>query len=450
MSAIGEYIHLRVTNYYQYGTSRQGPNQPAIDSYNVQKNFMMAKINSIPTIDPTTLSELKARVQNEALQKRADEITKNTDKYRDNVDKFLKEVSDILEQEIPKAALNEGYTMPRLSQGVTSVIDLNRIDIYRERMYNAIDKINNNMMATQTDVEKVIENSNNFFRSIGIANDVLPSFLKMHNIDFYNSSTYGALKQLASVVPLAESYLKGVNGDFGEALVIIAGDTARELANQEVLDIMKATGGKQTNFTITAEQIPKRIGDIYNSMDGSTNIYAVRHSQDKVDAKITLREKNLTVSAKTTMKTEKHTAKLQGEVSLLDNLIMTQKQFANHWISLHSYNSSRLNTDRDAFDEELTLQIMYEALIHGNMLKAGVDEANTFVAINMVNGQVYTRSTREILQSKLINNIKVSPKLSNIALTNNTSKAGPDARIARIVSQLREKKLQVTFNVSFT
>ena len=164
MSAISEYVHLRVANYIQYGTSRQGSKEPAMDSYIEQKAYMQARISSISTIEPAILNELKTRVKNESLQKTADSIVQTTTKYKTNVNKFLKKVSDILEQEIPKATQNQNYKMPELSQEVTSVRDLNKIGIYRDNMYDAINRINNSMVATKNDIDDIIENSKNFFK----------------------------------------------------------------------------------------------------------------------------------------------------------------------------------------------------------------------------------------------------------------------------------------------
>ena len=130
------------------------------------------------------------------------------------------------------------------------------------------------------------------------------------------------------------------------------------------------------------------------------------------------------------------------DVSLLSTLVATQLQFANHWISLHSY-----GTSNDSMDEALSEQIMYEALSSGNLLKQDASVADTFVAIDTINGRIYAQSAYDILTNGK-KNFTLNPTINSIVIDSNKTVNSIEQRIANIIMSIHQIKISVRYKTA--
>jgi hypothetical protein len=325
----------------------------------------------------------------------------------------------------------------------------------RKRLYKQIDAFNADSanLSKNTNMESKLRNINNsfeeFFKYLGISskkgNSILDSFKIKGNTD-----TLTALKSFLKKLQLTEIKQATINGKYGEMLVSAANDACQSYARNELKDYMiktLETGEYRTSFSIDESDILSGVKEV---LDKSTKnaIYRIYSTQDKVDASIEIKGRKIDASVKaySSRYGKSLTPHLQ-DVNLLSSLITTEKQFANHWINLH-VSSAGTGAATAQIDEELKKHIAYEALASGNMLKKNTTIANTFVAIDVKSGKVYTETVADILTNKL-GNFKFNPNVNSIVI-NNAREDSLEKRIANIVRIIKGYKIAVKLKVSLT
>lgn len=451
MSAIGEYIHLKKENYDKYGTARVGGSpQLLIDSYNAQKEINLTRIKNFENkIDNTILIELKSRIEeNYNENKQAREIAENHVNFNKGMTNFQQEFRAKLIAEIPNVFGVEGVSV-RLNKSNMKMnkepINLSNAKRYRANAISAIKTANDNFAAgkpiQKNTITAIINNTDMFFKELGMIEGI---DILWPRGGWKNQDTLSALKGILELAPLGEMNQSALSGAFGEALVNMAADTMRTLSGKELAKAIEealSTGEVRSSFSIDESMITPQVQQVFQEETG-LNLYQIHSSQNKVDASITIKDIPVEASVKAyTPKGNVINAHLQ-DVSLLSTLAATQLQFANHWISLHSYGASN-----SGMDEALSEQIMYEALSSGNLLKQDVSVADTFVAIDTVNGRIYAQSAYNILTNGK-ENFTLNPTVNSIVINSNKMADSIEQRIANIIMSIHQIKISVRYKAA--
>lgn len=455
MSAIGDYIHLRKQNYYTYGTSRlnESPN-PYIESLRVQQKLNQSRLNNLRNkVDKATLEELSDRVKkNFNNSKQAREIAENRVKFNQGIQEFLDSVIDTLIKEIPSQfGLDNNIRLntDQLYQIQQPLDVIQQAKRHRDNALSAIKTANDNFKAgkpvRKNTIDAILKQTDDFFYCLGMLegkNIISPK------TDWKNQDTLAALQKVLEQIPLYEINRSTFNGIFGETLVLMTDDKALEMSEEALKQTITkelSTGETRSTFQLTESIISESVKDIFKKETG-LNLYQIRSTQNKVDASITIKGQDINASVKAyTPSGNRIYAHLQ-DVSLLTNLAATPLQFANHWISLHSYSNLRKEYQKakENMDDALTAQTMYIVLSRGNLLKQDAIAADTFVAIDTVNGRVYTNSVYDILRNGK-NNFILNPLISSIVIKSNKEAGSADQRIAKIIMDLHQIKIKVTY-----
>ena len=449
MSVLGNYIHLHEANYLKYGTAKKGEtSQLLIDSLNAQRQANQQKINAITNVSSSTLVELKQKIVNESTQKEAMELAQDLTNYNKEILKVEQRVQKQLYAEVPSKFQEEGIRLIKKNVQInSSLVNIEEAKKARRRFYDNINTINKNFELGKpiqdNTIQTALNNCSQFFNCLGIVNNNL-EFLRIK--DLKNKNTVNALKAIVQSVSIDEANKAALHGTFGEVLVNMVADQMQIKAGKELKSAMQkalSTGEHRTSFQIDESFITPSVATAFQEKTG-LNIYQIRATQDKVDASITINNQQVDASVKAyTPKGNIITAHLQ-DVSLVSSLAATQAQFANHWISLHSYKGMNHNEA----DNVMKTHIEYEALVAGNLLKQGAATANTFIVIDVKQGRVYAKSTKEILLGD--NNFILNPSLNNIFFSNNKWANTWEQRIANILIELHKIKVSVMYKVNLT
>lgn len=274
-----------------------------------------------------------------------------------------------------------------------------------------------------------------------------------------------------------------LRGEFGETLVAYVGTKMQNKAREALNNLEESiVGSKTSKFQITTKQIPKNIGSkIINKQDSKKekeskskkkqqyNIYDIRSSQDKVDVIISESEnsKKIKASIKTYQASKTSITTHLQDVSLLYILLATEKDFHKHWLNLHymsktSINENQLQKEKLDYDEELTKQILYEALVSGNLLKQqfsgqnSPEKANYMIAIDSNTGKVIIKSTYDLL-SKAFHNEQnwdpfiIKPNIDSIKFSKLRRKhISNDDIYLHLIQKAQETKIKVSLKQMFS
>ena len=107
-----------------------------------------------------------------------------------------------------------------------------------------------------------------------------------------------------------------------------------------------------------------------------------------------------------------------------------------------------LNLNSALLDSALKEHIKYEALVSGNLLKSGAAQADTFVAIDVTTGRVYSASTKDILNNKTSSNFILKPEISGIKIGGNQMASSWQQRISNILQSVHATKISAILNIS--
>lgn len=444
MSIIGDYIHLNVENYLAYGVSKRGEKvKPSLaDVYRAQKQKNYERINSIPSVKSSVLNTLSERVQKnfpegrdaakETLNKAISE-QKLSDAFKDfilnNVDGDLTRRSKIFKSTISNMTTKN------------EMVCIEEAKRLRNNLYKNIDTLNrrfNEGRPAGTTPETIAKNFTEYFNMLGMA---LPDGGYVVNPqDIKNTDTLTAMKLILQDISFSQADKATLHGQMGEQTVRMCGDVAVRKGLESINGVIVGSG--VSSFKIDESIIPKSVGQVFQQ-DTGINLYRAYSSQDKVDVEIVVNKQPLNVSVKAyTPQGNKLRAHLQ-DVSLLTSLVTTQSEFANHWLNIHT-----LKLSSALLDSALKEHMRYEALVSGNMLKKGASLADTFVAIDVANGRVYSASTKDILNNKTSSQFLLKPNISNLYIGGNQKASSWSQRIANILKNVHQTKISAILNVS--
>lgn len=445
MSAIGNYIHLNASNYLKYGVMHKSNSKKGLtidQVYRTQKALNQSRINNLPTINQSVLTTLEERIQKN--------FPEGKDKAKESLDKALAE--NKLSERIKEYLLTEvDGNITRRSKVYKSNIEqmstnnaLVKIEEARRlrmNLYQNIETLNKrfeNGKTAGTTPTTIANNLRDFFNALGM---VMPNnewIVDPKNIQ--NTDMLTALKEIIHSISFAEANKATIHGQIGEQTVSMCGDVAVHKGLEAINGII--VGSHPTQFKLNENIIPKKVGETFRK-DTGLNLYQIHSSQDKVDVQIIVNKQPLNTSVKAyTARGNSIRAHLQ-DVSLLTSLATTVDSFANHWLNLHT-----LQLKNSEMDAALIEHIKYEALVSGNLLKQGALLADTFVAIDVTTGKVFSASTRDILQNKTASNFYLKPDIYSLHISGNQWQNTWEQRISNILQSVHKTKINVALNVS--
>ena len=469
-SPLGEYIHRNDENYLKYGTARfGGAPQLIAASYNAQRQKNNEVINNIKEIKPSILRKLENALSGQKKKVEIQAMAKASITEDKEIENFSKRLVDSLNaamlsentKGVFKSTFEQNNKFLTFDQTSINIEEAKRI---RKNFYDNINRYNKDLekMSPESAEKRLLtikNNFNKFFEKLGLKGKNGSALGDSFNI---NGNMLASLKEVMSKIQLADANVSTYNGRFGEILVNSIDKSINQKALSEVKEaekiLIKAkTGEKRTEFQMDETIIPKAINEMFQDKNNKgTNLYQLRKTQDKVDASITFKEQPIEASIKAyTSRGSSLRPELQ-EVRLLTSLATTEKQFANHWISLHcnnvDQNDMRIAGWQKLVDTELKRHLSYEALAAGNLLKKSSKIANTFIVIDMnpdSKKSIYAYSIKDLLQSLENFSFRVEGvgDLSNIIFINAEEAPSSNERIYKILSQIHRTHVIVSYKI---
>lgn len=443
MSAIGDYIHLNAGNYIKYGISHRGEARKpsAAQVLNQQKMINAQRIKSLPSLDQNgELKELKRRIEKNFGPEKANatqEIVQHGEtKLAEDIKNFI--VNNVTGSPENKIAAKVG------GLDITgNSPDLNQALKVRDNLIRVINYYNQH--PNESSPATIINHLNNFFQKLGFVIPDREWLVNESEIKNGKANIGDAIKQVVMADCFAQAHKATIHGKMGERIVAMCDDMIEQGAVKELNQAIDEAiiGGQGTSFHMNKSFIHPSVAQVYQETY-KQNLYRVSKTQDKVDVSIKVQGIPINASVKAyTPKSNKINAHLQ-DVSLLTSLAATGGSFANHWLNLHCH-----HLPSAGMDEALETHIRYEALVSGNLLKHGTKRANTFAAIDVVQGRIYAVGTREIMEKKAPGtNFILNPMIQSIEIKNNIMQDTWAQRIANIINSIHQIKIKASLIVS--
>lgn len=449
MSALGDYVHLYVSNYKEFGTAQKGfKKEPFSASYAAQKAKYKERLSSLKIPSTQAIEELKTRIRNENNQKTAMELAHSKQVYNSSLENLTEQMVESLKDAVSKKFSSDGSGIILNDNIITdsSEINIKEAKKLKTSLTKKIEKINKNNSASDKDIEELNTLFTDFFKTLGIVN----KNLVISYGDLTNKSTTAALQNIVDMAVLSELNKATLHGTFGEVLVNMVCDTlenqTKEALQEEVIKKLQ-TGENRTPFALDSSLIPKNVNTSYKKQT-KNSLYRIHKTQDKVDAEITILQEDIKASVKAYTPASKNIARAHlQDVNLIYNLATTQEQFGNHWLNIHALDGA---PNKKKVDKELANHIKYEALSSGNLLKKGkAQHADTFIAIDAIEGRVFVKTVPDLLKDKYSSMFKLTPDIASIRLSNKKEDTWEN-RIAKMLIELHQQKISVSLAVDFS
>jgi len=407
MSALSDYFH-KTSKGYASETS-WGDSATALEMQHQLNNERIANIKT-----PENISELQKRLTIDNNEKDAEQAKEIEKRRITMLNAVAQSMGPDLEERILKnfeaRGSSNNQTAEKKSEVSYSYEDIEQLRIIRNKIYASVNRINKTPESNHTKAIETLIGLYNQFYSIAkridssikdlqfSASNVTKESTRQAILDIYNKFTIGTVNA-------------NLKGEFGEKLVLAAGDKLYGAGMEALSQVMKegldkiegSLGQSRGNITIRADYYPEAV---YNEWKTSSSVeqtdeygtyYNFAATQDKVDATITVNNEKINASVKAYSANSAGTAypHLQ-DVNFAYSLAKSAENFGNHYIQL-----LLLNRSTKKFEEAHKSELAYEALVHGNLLKESAVNADTFVFIDLNSGKVRTMSTKSMLENYL-------------------------------------------------
>lgn len=454
MSALGDYIHLYRSHYYQYGVTRKSKG-------NSNPNYSMEVINNriksnIKPISKQTIAELERKLKLNSDMEQGKSKTRNQQQKQRLINiiyEILYERSKNITGAKRVATMAQGgqvwYTNKNKGRYTKNLgnqswaTDLSHADLKARS-----DKANNIYRQIQrliTKINKTGQAGTDFQKLVLLFNEY--THLAMDP----NESTMGAIKSALSQYRY-KGAAQDASGNFGQMMVAICDETCSNLAEEQVKRFITeaVVGGQTSEIKFDKSKISTGY-HIFDTNPDNQNQYSLGSTQNKVDVQININDEDVFATVKATADTDSPPRPRLQDVDLLIPLTFLNsyaglENFGNHWLNMHVAGDKMSYVGQGALDDILKKEIAYEALTSGNPFKQDVNSANTFVYINRATGQVYVKTTQQLLD-----NMDRIGGLNNISQLRFRNQWQPQIwqRINDILKQVHATKIHVAMNINF-
>ena len=459
MSAIGNYVHYRWSNYLEAGTSRvRYTGYNAFDAWQSQRNDIISRAEKLAN------SGLRQHEKStKDLEKLLNSLLVPADSASGKVAEVHRKIEQLLQEDF-----GDALQKIDLETGNVSFKNLEKDHIGKARTVNIEDIVNR---INRLEVELIRQVSTgstipkDVFRNVETLKSMYGEALTA--LQKIKASKGGAVLSISKKIfdedlelgrqvlnDLIQEYAafpamglqKGKLFEYLIAYAPLAMDDAADEAIGEVVgDIAGVVGYNRDSFDsyFTASQ----------NIDG---ILAITHaSQGKIDVTLDWQGKELNISAKN-VNLDNDWVRLVSDSSLLYLLQDEDPQFVNHFLNIFAThgqkgsNKASLTAFRNRMLEEVKLILFYKALTGDTY---GRKAANVFILNDNRTGRVKVYSIPDLIDKvaqKPIKGIQLNGKTftASTSLKNNWHRDSAQARIGTLLAEAHSKKVKVSINAS--
>lgn len=465
MSAIGHYIHFSKKGYEEHGTTRSGAfNDPNI-SYQRQKQMLQQQIEEIFNVEQKELQNIAEII--EAFKK---DLTKV--KNLSEATAIINNLNKTFEETLKKGILDfeKGFFTGQDTQGIGRISahrtkEAKTLFLDLQEIVNKVEKLENVMKNTlekeDPSLTEIAGLKEKYEKLLNSSTKEINNKMKKNGIKIHQGKIIGSYKDIGELRDklngLIETYapyspIIGLEGELFEDVVAFALKEGSNYAEEHIDTFIKKT--VKGTSTKLVEQYDKEVFDKKYTKNLGSNSFleATIPQRSKVDIAITWNDIPLKISAKNIIF---HNNKMIETVTSSPLLYMIQDMdtvFVNHWINLHAL-FPRGSVKRKDIDDKMKLFLFYKSLT-GDTFGRDSDLVNLFIVNDKITGKVIVKNIKDIIEAaeQNLQAIKMQLNGKNIKeiskLKNKWHKEGPEARIATILHQLHELKVNAGFNAS--
>lgn len=439
MSAISDfYIHYNYDHYQ----GDVGAVQQQID----KNNMLLAQLPTSQDYEGV-LSELRKRLQQNMA------MISESQKQQILSSQTTSQITTIVANKLRSQV--DGGTNPPASSGIqqptinVQVLKQKRNAISTHIGYiNDVYRRNSSAQVKLSTLQRLIEEYQDLYQMInGVrAQIIMPPTGGKSDVQ----SLIGQIRELLDEYTFSTAATAAI-GDFGENLVAACNDTVRQVAADKIDQAigLGLKGLERSSYTRDFSNLLKStLGISQQDLSDRGVKWDIAPTQNKVDASISVNSIPLNISIKGTTQGSRIVNFELQEMNVLTVLAATSANFMNHWMNVHAAQGSPGDASAD---EALEKFMAYQALASGTLQKK-LDPADVFCVIDEVNGQLYIKTTRQILED--YNNIRISPRVSSLQFQSdnefiNDKDGGAKQRNLNVIAAVNKAHVAASINASF-
>ena len=455
MSALGDYIHLKISNYKKYGTANEtGGNTevtPIFYNYYDSKAFIQERLNRVTEVSDEAVNILRARLKSNtpfSLSQEEQKWYRNQQQWIDYIYELIfTQVENIDEgatklfKDTSGANTRQLKNITALSQWASSYSYEQLIQL-RKQKQKQLEKINN--LIREINNGQQPQSDNNLKRLTELYTEFT---------DIIPNKQFNTVAEIENAIAafIYGGTIQQVAGTFGEQLVAACDDAAENMGKREFVNFIQnaVKGDEKTQILINKELISENKAPFLNMTKDRTQ-YSIGTTQNKTDVNINIQDEDIFASVKDyAPKPRRFKNPHLQDVNLFQSLAFLNDyldNFGNHWLNMHALKGGGKWSNQQSADEIVSREVAYEALSQGSPFKQ-TNPANVFVYIDRVNGYVFVEKVSDILLNHF-ERFKMS-KIGSINLKNRKVplKNGIQDRIADILNQVHKINIAVSLNI---
>lgn len=466
-SALGDYIHYWKRNYMKYGVGESSVGEIQKFSYSKQQ-FLNERFAGHKTVSPNTIQRMKNILAANTYSQESKDASLQEFQRQEQLN-FIYEIlakhtTENLIGRVQGNAFNQG-------KGSGWAYDEEVLGWIRGK-YNGIKNQNIKTLKKSTLEKKkaqltLLNKKINDINNIGFASE--EDFQQISNYYFeitgepigqemLNQSMLGKIQDMANAYGLYTD-ISNLVGAFGERLLAMCADNVDKMSKEELAKFFKEAviGTQSSSFQVSQNQVRGDLTSIMGMSETGTT-YKATPTQNKVDVQIKVNREDVFANVKHYYGAKE--VSLQDSTSLLYSLIYLEnlEKMGSHWLNIHTVipgHRAMIQSPTQQINDIMKMEIAYEALVSGNPLKNSA-KANVFAYLDRKTGRTIIKDTKDIIEQDF-NRFIFTPDLDTIRFSNEwggeeniRSQAGANARINRILAEVRNFKIKTAFKVSKT
>lgn len=463
MGALGDYIHLKISNYRKYGVANEtGGNEdiaPMFYNYCDSKTFINERLNRISEVSDEAINILRSRLKANT----PDGLTKEEQAWGRDQQRLINYIYELLYTQVNN--INKGAKVlveTTSGQGKYSNKETKQLQTLSATFQWASGYSHSQLMQLRSKKQKQLQEIKRLIAEINKGKQPqsdtnLKKLTQLYTkfTDIIPNQQFNTVAEIEKAIAAFRytGTIQQVAGKFGEQLVAICDDTAEDMGKKELVNFLQTAvqGDVRTEITFDKDLIAPGKATFLRTTDESGNEYYLGTTQDKTDVHIHIKDEDIFASVKD-YAAEPGSFKnphLQN-VNLLQSLTFLNSyldNFGNHWLNMHALKGSGGWSNQKEADAIVLKEIAYEALASGSPFKQS-NPANVFVYIDRAKGYVFVEKTSDLLLNHFDRFIMRS--VEDIILKNRRVplKNGIQDRIEDILRQVHKINIAVSLNIT--
>lgn len=463
MSALGDYIHLKITNYRKYGVANETDGNadvaPMFYNYCDNKTFIKERLNQVSEISDEAVNILRARLKANT----PDGLTKEEQSWGRDQQQLINYIYELLYTQVNN--INKGASsLMATTSGSGKYFDKNTKQLKTLSTtsqwasgysHSQLMQLRNQKQKQLKEIKRLINEINKGKQPQSDVN--LKKLTKLYTefTDIIPNKNFNTVAEIEKAIAAFRytGTIQQVAGRFGEQLVAACDDAAGNMGKKELVNFLQTAvqGDSRTEITFDKDLIAPGKATFLRTLDESGNEYYLGTTQDKTDVHIHIKDEDIFASVKD-YAAEPGSFKnphLQN-VNLLQSLVFLNSyldNFGNHWLNMHALKGSGGWSNQKDADDIVSKEIAYEALASGSPFKQS-NPANVFVYIDRAKGYVFVEKTSDLLLNHFDRFTMRS--VEDITLKNRRVplKHGIQDRIEDILNQVHKINIAVSLDIT--